>query len=289
MESRKILTIDDYFMKGTELRIWLLEEHRLYLEDLETSTAKEYFLQFVEKWNDGTLPVKYYKGMTPETQEISQRTKYKWAFAKNLDTIEMGTLRDTVDKETNLKAFPAIKESSSATSTDNSVDIEGHPLSKSNLSQRFPVEDHESGHNYSNVADDDDEDHRRMDSWKKKKDSKDYRKFKEMIEEEIVPKPTGREAMIEKRKEKNSFTKKTDDNTDFELRDSEIYGGSDFKERLQREKQRFEKKKQEQQMKVEQKLEEYKKKEAEKMAPFLSLIKSGQIPLMQTQKNATLQ
>lgn len=40
---------------------------------------------------------KYYKGMNIEEEDPSQRTKYKWSFVKNLDPVEMGNTRDSVN------------------------------------------------------------------------------------------------------------------------------------------------------------------------------------------------
>lgn len=49
---------------------------------------------------------------------------------------------------------------------------------------------------------------REYEAWKIKKDKKDYKKHKELVEEELVPKKTGREATMEKKKMKvSSFNK----------------------------------------------------------------------------------
>lgn len=39
-------------------RMWLLEKHNIFFEDIDTDTAKSYFKKFVEKWNSGSLPSK---------------------------------------------------------------------------------------------------------------------------------------------------------------------------------------------------------------------------------------
>ena len=46
------------------------------------------------------------------------------------------------------------------------------------------------------------EEQRELERYLAKKDKKDYKKQKETVEEELVPKKTGREAMLEKKKQK---------------------------------------------------------------------------------------
>ncbi len=43
---------------------------------------------------------KYYSGIAPEQQVSHERTRYKWKFAEKLDQVQMGQLRDEVEKDT---------------------------------------------------------------------------------------------------------------------------------------------------------------------------------------------
>lgn len=85
------------------------------------------------------------------------------------------------------------------------------------------------------LEEDDEEEKRTYERWQSKKDAKDYRKNKEVIlegmyenkwffadifETELVPKKTGREATLEKKKMKSDYTRRNkDDNIDMELGD----------------------------------------------------------------------
>jgi hypothetical protein len=56
------------------------------------------------KANGATLTLpnieKLYKGLNSAQLESSDTTRYKWSFAKNLDKMEMDTVRDSVDSMT---------------------------------------------------------------------------------------------------------------------------------------------------------------------------------------------
>lgn len=82
------LSTADYYAKSKEFREWLLEEKKIYLEDLETHVAKEYFAKFVTQWNSGELPARIYKASDAQL-EAGSRTKYQWSFVKKLDPVEM--------------------------------------------------------------------------------------------------------------------------------------------------------------------------------------------------------
>jgi len=113
------------------------------------------------------------------------------------------------------------------------------------------------------------------------------RRTKAVVEEELIPKATGREKMIENKKLKAAYTKsRKDDEIDEEIKDDQLYGeNSDFKRALHRQKS-FQAQKQ--QAKLEEstkRLEDYRAKEASKLAPFVALLKTPQnIPLLNVQQ-----
>eukprot|EP01103_Thecamoeba_quadrilineata_P015582 TRINITY_DN496_c0_g1_i5.p1 TRINITY_DN496_c0_g1~~TRINITY_DN496_c0_g1_i5.p1 ORF type:complete len:181 (+),score=52.78 TRINITY_DN496_c0_g1_i5:415-957(+) len=125
-----------------------------------------------------------------------------------------------------------------------------------------------------------DEDERQAIYKRGQKEKKDYIKYKDMVEEELVPKATGREAMIEKRRQKGSYAKARDDSP--EMRDSDLMGGgSDFQSMLKRKKERERKKEEGKKEEMQQRLQTYNAKEEEKMQIFRDMIAAGNIPLLQ--------
>ena len=88
----------------------------------------------------------------------------------------------------------------------------------------------------------DEEDRRRYERALAKKEAKSARQTREMVMEELVPKATGREAMIEKRRAQNAYHKAERD-IDPEVAESDLMGGDDFRSRLaaqQKSKERWE-------------------------------------------------
>jgi len=91
--------------------------------------------------------------------------------------------------------------------------------------------------------------------------------------------------MLEKKKQKSQYTRSSkDDQVDEELRDDQMFGSDDIKKKIEIQKERQVKTIQAKQEEVQKKLEDYRRKESEKLAPFLQLVASGNIPLMQQKK-----
>lgn len=73
-----------------------------------------------------------------------------------------------------------------------------------------------------------------------RKEQKDYRKSKEVVLEELAPKATGREAMIEKRRAQTAYHRR-ERSPDVELPEQDLMGtGDDYKSLLMAEKRRKE-------------------------------------------------
>jgi len=73
-----------------------------------------------------------------------------------------------------------------------------------------------------------------------RKEQKDYRKTKEVILEELVPKATGREAMLDKRRAQTAYNRR-ERSPDVELPEQDLMGtGDDYKSLLMAEKRRKE-------------------------------------------------
>ncbi|XP_025097577.1 mucin-12-like isoform X4 [Pomacea canaliculata] len=60
MEQNKI-SMDDYFGKQAEFRIWLMEEQKKQYADLSSPKRRTYFKMFMRMWNKRSLPVKYFE------------------------------------------------------------------------------------------------------------------------------------------------------------------------------------------------------------------------------------
>ncbi|CAO1634568.1 unnamed protein product [Sympodiomycopsis kandeliae] len=115
------LTPDDYYQKSTEYRHWLIHsgtasklrkklnlsrskgppEGGIYLDELTSKEAHELFENFVDRWNDGKLNDEYYTGKLVSSKE---NTGYKWKFSgktSEKDKVELERIRDGVDSLTN--------------------------------------------------------------------------------------------------------------------------------------------------------------------------------------------
>ena len=58
------ISIDDWFIKSNEFRVWLREECGRNLFEMQTSEGREIFeKEFVSQWNGSHLWAKYYKGI----------------------------------------------------------------------------------------------------------------------------------------------------------------------------------------------------------------------------------
>eukprot|EP00053_Salpingoeca_punica_P013001 m.117009 g.117009 ORF g.117009 m.117009 type:complete len:152 (-) comp16085_c0_seq2:103-558(-) len=107
----------------------------------------------------------------------------------------------------------------------------------------------------------------------RKKDAKDFRQYNEMVLEELVPKETGREARIDKRRAQNESRR--DRATSPEIRDKDLLGSSDFHEMMARRRQQKAAKQEEKRSAAETKIAAYQEKERDKIAALLSLAKAS--------------
>ncbi|KAJ9062418.1 hypothetical protein DSO57_1011094 [Entomophthora muscae] len=83
----------------------------------------------------------------------------------------------------------------------------------------------------------DEEDLMRLKRQREKAENKMLRRRKESDLEELVPKETGREAMLEKRRAKGAHARR-EDSPDVELNDSELLGGDSFNAAVARQRAR---------------------------------------------------
>ncbi|EQC36427.1 hypothetical protein SDRG_05884 [Saprolegnia diclina VS20] len=220
---------DDYFEKAREFRVWLKTDKKLYFEDLTSDDALQYFEKFVRRWNDGKLDAMYYSSIPQHVLESIHRTKHKWGFVKNLNESErlhLASTKDTVDITTNKGASSTARPSKTTSPPRSS-------------------KKHESDS-------DDPDDRRKRDKYERKR----YHKHKESVMEELAPKATGRDANIEKKREKaatlhGAARAKEDAKDGLDLSDDFLMGGSDdYQARIQRRKAAQDKRQDEKQQRV---------------------------------------
>jgi len=243
----------------------LKETKGIHFEDLSSSKSRKKFSKFVEVWNRGSLPDKYYKGISAQDLEHNTRTKYTWGFAERLssdDALKLGSVRDGIAKETN-RPGKARSGAPMPTSTVSS--------SMSKSTSKGPTVKHPGGEEL------DGEDKRRYDRLMRKKQEKMERSNREAVLEELVPKadPGSREARLEKKKQKGAYAKGREDSP--ELADTDIMGGGDsFQERLRREKERRVRKESARAENIQQKVAAHQAKEEAIMQQFRTLLAQRQ-------------
>ncbi|KAI9294165.1 hypothetical protein K502DRAFT_342654 [Neoconidiobolus thromboides FSU 785] len=209
---------DDYYRKNSEFRLWLLENKGKYFMEMNNEDQKKYFKKFVKKWNSGVLEDKFYDGVNSTQFAKEDNTSFKWKFANKIDGSELDRIRDIVDTDTN-------KHKARQLNMDKKRRVQGPTMpSDFSIKNRTDaiLEEEEL-----NAAGRD----------RKKRENKRLRKDKEVLLEELVPKATGREAMIEKKRMKAAYTKR-ENSPDVVLDDKELMGGDDFYSTLAKQKSR---------------------------------------------------
>mmetsp|Transcript_13542 Transcript_13542/g.18744 ORF Transcript_13542/g.18744 Transcript_13542/m.18744 type:complete len:338 (-) Transcript_13542:139-1152(-) len=229
----KPISKKDYFNKSTEFRVWL-QARKKFLDDLSREKTNKLFEKFTSKWNSGSLPDNLYEGINRTQLESSALTKHKWSFVKKLgdkEKFELARLRDDVDTDNQRQSFQA----NALTRTCD--------LPVSSRGKTGPMRKQETPYD------------REMRRKTEKKERRDYQKHKDMVMEELVPKATGREALIEKRKQKGAYARagaQRDDSV-AAVPDSQLMGGSsDFHAAVARRNAYRAKKQQEKSLRLEQ-------------------------------------
>lgn len=224
--------------------------------------------KFVKKWNRGQLDAMYYKGIPEHVLEQTKRTKHTWGFVKKLDEKEvfaLATARDSVGVAT--RKSDLLVSSSSAASK--AVASEPEAPSRHRLQQDKDSDDEvrekRSGHKRKShhhrekdSESDEDEDRRHRHRSSHKAERKKHRKHHESVLEELAPKETGREALLEKRRQVGSklhgAARDREENRDgLDLSEDFLMGGgggSDLQRRLKQREQVRDRKQQEAQEKL---------------------------------------
>lgn len=246
-ESIKPISDDDYFEKATEFRLWLKEAKHKYIDEISSKESRRYFRKFVDKWNDYELDKKFYKGMNSTQLDSSDTTRYKWSFAKNLNKMEMDTIRDNVDSMT------ALARGEDKLKLKRRANVGPSMPTMDTFSKERKYEEERSQRKY------------------EARKSKDRR---EAALDEVAPRETGREAALAKKRALNAYHKR-EVSPDVELSEADLMGGDDFKARLAAERRAKEARESRQAERREQrlapimsKMDEFKAKESATMDMF---------------------
>lgn len=158
------------------------------MEELSTDESTALFRDsFCRKWNRGKLPREYYAGLPDALVEQTRRTRHQWGFVATLgdrERFDLATAKDSVDVATRKTDLLASATSSSAAAPTLPKESASHARERSPARDRDRREEE---------VEDDREERRR--SWKRQ------RRDRASDLEELAPKETGREALIEKRRQ----------------------------------------------------------------------------------------
>ncbi|KAF9357430.1 hypothetical protein BGX26_003714 [Mortierella sp. AD094] len=241
----KTISEDDYFAKSAEFRLWLRQAKKKYFEDLSADDARRYFKKFVRAWNDFDLDESYYKGIRTSQMQSKDLTKYKWGFAKKIgkdDQNKVEAIRDSIDTMTNTRFAQEVSRLTGKSTASGPDSVAGSSAPKRTLGPSLPpsanVGPSRRPMTADEVAEKEERDH--INHLQRRAEQRAHRKSKEADLEELVPKPTGRQAMIEKRRAQTEYNRR-ERSPDVELPESDLMGtGNDFKSMLAAEKRRKE-------------------------------------------------
>lgn len=204
----------------------------------------------------------YYKGIPEQVLEQTKRTKHQWGFMKKLnekEIFDLATAKDSVGVATRKKdllqsSSTAKKQASSEPETTASSHRHHHKQDDDSGDERRTS--HKRRSHRDADASDEEERHRHASSGRHER--KKHRKHHESVLEELVPKETGREAMLEKRRQVASklhgAARDRDANRDgLDLSEEFLMGGgagTDLQRRLKQREVARDRKQQEQQEKL---------------------------------------
>jgi hypothetical protein len=96
-----------YFSHNPHLRLYLYQTHHLHFEDLSSDSAREYFNEFVTKYNSGKLQEGYYEKTLPEEalDQCRSKTRTLWKFRVNgVEEEKLNLVKAGVKKQTEYNA-----------------------------------------------------------------------------------------------------------------------------------------------------------------------------------------
>eukprot|EP00842_Homolaphlyctis_polyrhiza_P004341 jgi/Hompol1/4908/HPOL_002087-RA len=243
----------DYYKKAAEFQTWLSEERSIRFGELKSKEARKLFDKFVRRWNKGKLDKKYYSGIQSTDVDSSQRSGFKWKF-KAVDQLELDLARDSVGVMT----------------------ANANVLADEFKRHRQAEQARKQGETGASARRSYAENERQSD----RDADRAYRKRKELALDEIVPKETGREAMLERRRMQGAYHRQERE-VDYEMSENDLLGSgpNDFQAAVAEEKRQAERRERMQERKRQEsgvpidRIQEYKQKEDATIAMFREMAK----------------
>lgn len=265
------LTEGDYYQRSAEYRHWLLHsgtarsyrkdydlsssrappEGGIYLDELTSKQAHRLFAKFCNRWNDGRLSDDYYTNKITSSSSLSSNfnTGFKWKFAGNRSDKERDELERAkygVDSMTNSdsrgareareiergkarkKDLAAEHTTSAATGANANAKDSGWGARKvENIGPKLPSTSVSHPSDARFEQEEAREAQRRASQAVRRAQRRDARD----IEEERNPRATGREAVVEKRRERNrdkrEFEAQVKGDGDVHVSETDLMGGDD--------------------------------------------------------------
>ncbi|EDV20496.1 uncharacterized protein TRIADDRAFT_60950 [Trichoplax adhaerens] len=250
---------DDFYNKNSEFRTWLIEKYGAHFDSYSSSKAKKMFKKFCKKWNKGKLNEKYYNGIQPSTIEREARTGYKWKFASDIDDIKLGSVKDKVGSWTKGKGVEL-----------QLGDNKTHPKHVGDAESIKPIQGPAAGPRISTASQADKEEWNEYENYFNKKRSKNAKEHDKMVLDELLPKATGREAVIEKRKARSETRRHRDVSPG--VSESFLMGSSGPD--IERNKRKREERRVRRYHEAVEKVKGYQEKEKSRMAELLALARA---------------
>ncbi|KAH9818825.1 hypothetical protein DFH28DRAFT_1080677 [Melampsora americana] len=255
---------DDFYSKSAEFRLWLKEEKNKYIDQITGDKARTYFAKFARHWNRGKLGSKYYELPIHLRASTTSSSSHTWSFQE----------RSTLERE---KAQNARHEAVSG------------PLNPAPMAQKpligpaRPPQTSLASTSTSNLQHGIEEDPQLSTSqYQKRTEAK--RKRNEEREEERSNRATGKDRLLEKKREKRegniNYQREQEDRTAVDLDDRAMFGTDSSFQAAVRERDRAAARrnksnfKQEKQMIQNQKIAVMKSKEDDTMAMLKALADS---------------
>lgn len=187
------LTKDDYFRYASEYREWMLSSKGIHTSALNTDKARAMFSSFVKAWNKGKLNARYYDGIEPTSISSTSRSDHRWSFA-GVDPQHLASIRNEVNRATSAGKSSSVSDGGAREMDDDYMaPYAGHASSSSaSVGPSMPPMAHGAS------REDKEREYERL-----KRERKDFRRDQKSREEELAPRASGRERVLEKRKEEN--------------------------------------------------------------------------------------
>ncbi|BGP20017.1 hypothetical protein JCM10213_000601 [Rhodosporidiobolus nylandii] len=186
---------EDFFLKATELKLWLWEEKGKKLDSLKTEDARRYFKKFCRAWNKGRLTDNFYAGIPASSLPSSISSTHSWNFAKasQADLDAAASIRKSVDTGSKTRSYgaaPGPSYSSSAVNPTSRGPQLGPSMPPSSAVERLQME--------RDARDSTRESERSAASSQRRRENREAR------EDERDNRATGRDRLQEKRREGNA-------------------------------------------------------------------------------------